>query len=249
MKILVVKNYSIGNVLLSTPLLRVLKQLGHEIVVIVEHLGYEVLRGNPNLSGVWSWYPGQGDHEHQLEEAVKRTGFDLAINSIPTHGDNADRFLRHAKDQWTTGRIETWTRHEADMNLDYARQLGWTGDWEPSECWVPDEVDDEAETRMGEIENDRPVVGLHFGCVKHRNWIYKRWPIESFMATMQILYTQFRCRFMLVGGAAERDEADQIMHSLDPPLSHDVMDFVGHLSLKQTAAFIKHCQVFISNDS
>lgn len=214
-----------------------------------EHIGIDAIAGHPAINALLKWYPGYDDSEHQIEQYLTSLNLDLAIATAPVHGTAADRFLRTAKEAWSVGKMEHWTRHEADVNLDYARRLGWTGTWEPSEFFVPDAIDTEVEQLVASRFADRPIIGLHFGCIKSHNWIYKRWMLESFIELAERLMRSLDCYILLVGGPMERDEADQVFYSLDLDLRERVIDMVNRCSVKHTGSIIKHCAVFISNDS
>src|SRR3990167_105566 len=165
-RILLTSGYGLGNQVLRTGLFNCLSRLGHQLIVVSEHVGIDAIAGHPAINALLKWYPGYDDSESQIEQYLKSLNLDLAIATAPVHGTAADRFLRHAPEAWSVGKIECWTRHEADVNLDYARRLGWDGTWEPSEFFVPDAIDTEVEQMVASRFADRPIIGLHFGCIK-----------------------------------------------------------------------------------
>ena len=217
--------------------------------MVSEYVGIDAIAGHPAINALIKWVPGYDDHESQIEQYLKTLHLDLAIAAAPVHGNAPDRFLRCAPEAWNVGKIKCWTRHEADVNLDYARRLGWTGMWEPSEFFVPDAIDAEIEQLVAQRFSDRPIIGLHVGCIKAHNWIYKRWMLESFIDLLTRLQESLNCYILLVGGPMERDEADQIIYSLDLPVRDRVIDMVNRCSVKHTGSIIKQCAVFVSNDS
>jgi ADP-heptose:LPS heptosyltransferase len=224
--------------------------LGHEIIVVSEYIGIDVLKGLPALSALIQWYPGNNDYEYQIEQYIRQQiRPDLAIASVPIHGTSQDRFLACASDQMNYGKIEKWTQHEVEVNLNYARQLGWSGGWEPCEFFISDEDEASVEEDLKAYENSRPIVTFHFGCVKSWTWIYKRWHLERFIEVARRLHDETGCYILLVGGPMERDEADQFKFSLSESIQPYVIDKVNRISLKVTGAWIRKSNLFISNDS
>jgi ADP-heptose:LPS heptosyltransferase len=249
-KTLIVRSYGIGNHILSTPMFRALKSLDHELVVVSEYVGIDAIIGHPALGAVIKWYPGYDDHENQVVEWLKRWRPDIAIAGAPVHGNAPDKFLNTAPRIMNVGKIDQWTKHEAQINLDYARELGWIGSWEPSEFYIPDEVDTQIEEQaLREFGNPPNMYGFHFGCINHHNWIYKRWHLERYIELMDRLHRETGCHILLVGGGQERDIADQVVFSLDEDVREYVVDMVNRVPVKHAGSMIKHCKVFVSNDS
>ena len=251
MNILLTKNYGLGNQILCTPLIRVLHSMGHRLTVVSEYVGIDVLAGHPAITALHRWFPGHQENESVILNELGKQRFDIGIASVAVHGTSPDKFLSLCTRVINYGGIEgVWTRHEADLNLDYARELGWKGTWEQSELFIPDQVDAEAEYQAAHVfEPGCPVVGFHFGCVNHWNWRYKKWALENHIDTMVKLVREHNAYIVLCGGPDERNEADQVVRSMDPDVASRTLDTVKKLNIKQTGAFIRQCDVFVSNDS
>lgn len=249
MNLLLVIGYGIGNQLLKTPLIRALHSVGHRLTVVSEYVGIDVLAGHPYINALHRWFPGHQENELAISRELSKHHFDASIACAPVHGNAPDVFTRFADRILNVGKIERWTKHEAEVNLDYARQLGWSGSWERSELFIPDEVDEWASVQAKTVFGDRLVFGMHFGCINHYNWRYKKWPLENYIELADRLHRDFGAYIVLVGGPDERNEADQVVHSLDLDVQKFVLDAVNKTDIKRTGALIKQCDVFISNDS
>ena len=89
-----------------------------------------------------------------------------------------------------------------------------------------------------------PLVGMHVGSGP-RFREKKRWPPGSFIALAERLRERFGVQIVLTGSQAERELTDGRCRKIPFPL----INTAGKLTLRQTAALIKQCRIFISNDS
>jgi heptosyltransferase-2 len=248
--ILLASGYGLGNQILNTPLVGALHSLGHNIIVISEHIGVETLTGHPLISAVIPWYPGNDNYDNQIIQYIdQKVKPEIGIACIPVHGTAPDKFLERCGGVMNYGKIENWSRHEADLSLDYARELGWHGDWIRSEIFIPDDIEAEVGEDVAKLDKARPIVGFHYGCINSWTWIYKKWHLERFIEVAERLHNETGCYIYLGGGPSERDEGDQFKLSLPEHIQEYVIDTVGKLSLKHSAAWMRACNLFISNDS
>jgi len=90
---------------------------------------------------------------------------------------------------------------------------------------------------------DAPLVGLIPGA---EYGPAKRWPAERFAATAQMLRQQTRCRFLLLGGAGDRERAGVVAEKIGPEAC---LDLTGRTTLRELCAALRACAVVISNDT
>lgn len=245
MRILVLIVFGIGNTINKTPMLKALRQQypDAEIDVVCDRTGVEVLTGWDILGRIFSF----GD----AREVLPMPGYDVYVVARPANG-----WLRHAVSQ--TAKIvgdwsdtTCWIHHEIEWNMDLAYQLGYEGE-------IPSPHFELQDVRYPLAENGRPRVGIHIGCLP--KWVWKKWPLEHWTELIRLL-DGATFDTIMVGGESERADADALMTLLyregdlevvdleDITAMPKVIDLVGRLSLKETAAAIKQCQVFISTDS
>jgi len=110
---------------------------------------------------------------------------------------------------------------EVEVNMRLARNLGYEGETPPYHI----EYSTHRDFRMYE-----GVVGIHNGA--NPQWPFKKWPYFPELAKQL-------GRVVLVGTLLDKQDGF-------PP---NVLDFQGYLSLRDTAALIKVCKYFITNDS
>ena len=83
------------------------------------------------------------------------------------------------------------------------------------------------------------IIGIHAGCSVLKNHIHRRWPKESFKSLVEKL-TQTYAVFIF--GGPEEENLKQFVAGNQAVV-------VKGVSFLQSAAIIKHCTAFVSNDS
>lgn len=108
---------------------------------------------------------------------------------------------------------------------------------------IPSKHDQQAQHYLKSlnIPPDRKIIGLHPGSAPHFAW--KRWPIENFAAVGKELINKHNAQILIFGGQNEQALKQQLHSMLGEHSS------VIHTTLLTTATIIKHCLLFISNDS
>ncbi|HEX2866151.1 MAG TPA: glycosyltransferase family 9 protein [Ignavibacteriales bacterium] len=89
------------------------------------------------------------------------------------------------------------------------------------------------------------VVGFHPGSATLKNHIHRRWDPEKFSALGRRLIEENKAKVLIFGGPEENELKNTVasgMHSSDTVV-------VEAKSLAQSAAVMKRCNVFVSNDS
>jgi heptosyltransferase-2 len=92
-------------------------------------------------------------------------------------------------------------------------------------------------------EKDRVRIGFHPGCKV--GWEFKQWKHEKFIRLADMLVEQFDADVFWFGGPEEKEMVSRIAGSM----KNDSTSVAGALKLRETAALIASCRLFISNDS
>jgi heptosyltransferase-2 len=98
--------------------------------------------------------------------------------------------------------------------------------------------------RLGIKENEL-VIGFHPGSATLKNHINRRWEPEKFAALARRLINEKGARILLFGGPEERKLKNTIHNMIGSTNSI----IVKTENLAQSAAIMKRCNVFVSNDS
>jgi len=252
-RVLVVRLDEIGDVVLTIPMLRELRRNlpNARITLLVKPLVHNLVEHCPYVDEVLTFDVSRGPLlRHWRAWRQTRRGFDLAV--LPRW--DADRYhgafvTRLSGARWRVGysvnvskrkrqfnrgydRLFTHTifdvrpRHEVERNLDVVRFLGGTVRDDKLELWL----DDQDQQRAKEFlpPGQQPVA---FGPGKGD--LKRRWPAANFAELGRVLHTPV----VVVGGKG------------DPQLGEPFINAVGQLTLRQTAALLKHCRLFVGNDS
>ena len=97
------------------------------------------------------------------------------------------------------------------------------------------------------IDSARPLIAVHPGA----GWYSpaRRWPPGAFARLLAGLISQFQTTIILVGGPDEVELAAGIRARLPPAQQAAVHIAAGQTSVRQTAALLGRCDLFIGNDS
>ncbi len=271
MNILVISLAGIGDTLFATPLIHELRVNFPDATIdaLVLWAGSKhLLEGNPNLNAVYQKNlitAGNAESVKFLWQLQKRK-YDLSLNTHPqsrvhyravarfinarvrlSHEyDNAggwDRFLvnRTLKQDYGKHAVENnlalleavggrclLPRHEYEVFLSPAEQK-WAEDFIVRHNW-----------------SGRKRLGIHVGSGGTKNLPLRRWPLDHYLALFKELrQTQPELGVLLFGGPEE--ERDHQM--LQAQTSRDQVLIAQTSNLRQAAALLGHCDLFLSVDT
>jgi heptosyltransferase II len=95
------------------------------------------------------------------------------------------------------------------------------------------------------IDTNELVIGFHPGCSPLKNHSKRRWAPKNFSELGKRLIESHNARILLFGGGEEEVLKDQILSEINSPNVLSVNTFV----MTKTAALMKRCNLFITNDS
>ncbi len=133
--------------------------------------------------------------------------------------------------------------HQVDRNLQLLQAIGVTAADRKLEMWF-----DERDHKTG--ENYLPAQGLlpgvpriavHIGAATPS----KRWREDSFEVLIHELHANTQADIVVMGGESDLGFAQEVVDGLECP----IINLVGKLTLRQTAALMRDCRVFIGCDS
>ena len=255
-KILIIKLRYIGDVLLSTPLVRALRlhSPNSKIVFLVNPGTEEVLRYNPCVDEVllvprralfdqlrffWRIRARKFDCVLDLTDG-DRSAFITAVTGAPLRmGFNTENRWRGALYSHCV-QAKYGSMHMIDYHGQVASQLGVHGALGQPEVFVSDREEAVAQ-RLLEEEGlqGHPWVMMHPAA---RYW-FKAWPAERFAALSDRLAKQ-GIAVVLVGNHKDQMIAGEIQARAESkPVS-----LMGRTSILELAALMKHCLLFVGND-
>jgi hypothetical protein len=237
-RILVGKTFGIGNAVMSVPMIRALRSMGHRV---------DVLCGSgPDDGGALNVFKLLRERDMIWADLVDAgVEYDVAIMSIPFDGRWREGIHFQAKrvfdgrtrpDPSTTGLV-SWQRHEVEYQMDTARALGYTGP-----------------TPSARFFESHPILGedaIYFGVGYKKDaagfWRKKHWGNERFAElAARLLATDPTLKIYVTG------DANDLVHSIGPirQICRDPrLIYVPTPSLYQAFDVAADCGVYFGNDT
>ncbi|GKS59011.1 hypothetical protein YTPLAS18_25380 [Nitrospira sp.] len=258
---LVIKLRYVGDVLLATAVPRAVKLAfpGVHMTMAVMRGTEAVLNGNPYVDDVLIVDRSTFWTQAAFFDEIRRRQFDCVIDL--TGNDRSElaclisrapvRVGFHDARRWR-GRLAYTHEHDPpaqlvhriDRDLGLLKTIGISSPVEWPRLYLSQEEEEAAERILRESKLDpieRPLVMLHPGA---RYW-FKTWPPERFARLADCLTDSLGCAVIIGGGAAEQP----IGRAIDQMAHGPIVNLVGTIKLREYAALVKRCAVFIGNDN
>ncbi len=257
--ILIIKLRHIGDVLLSTPVLRALRDAypDAQLTMLVNRGTEGVLAHNSDVNEILCLDKGTWREQCRFVYRLRERGFDCVIDL--TDGDRsavisfatgaAIRVGFNAEHRWrgllysAVAKPRPVDRHRVEYDLCALRALGLDPKPGMPAVFVSPSEEQRAEqwlTEQGLAGETPPLVMLQPGA----RYSLKVWPPERFAQLSDRLAERFQCRILLGGDQREREVAEQVARK-----SHCAPIVVaGKFSLLQYASLVKRCVLFVGND-
>ena len=261
-RVLIVRTDRIGDVLLSTPVIKALRYYcpGAYIAIMVRPYAADIVIGNPYLDEVII-YDKDAIHNSWQESMkfaleLRKKKFDLALILHPTNRVHLITFFAgitrrvgyNRKNGFLltdalTHNKELGEKHELEYSLDLVRHLGlepkdkkpYMPIREESEKWIS-----ELFAKSGIREKDK-LVAISPGASDPT----RSWPQERFAQVADKLSEQYGFTVVLVGGPKDADLTTKVRMTM----RRFALDLGGKTSVSQLASALKRCSLFIGLDS
>ena len=252
MRILIIHTAFIGDIVLSTPLIKKIKDTypDSDITYVTTPSGEAILKNNPHLNNIIV-YDKRGEHKGisgvwQLGKRLRYENFNMVITP--------HRYLRSSILSWLsrspirkgydiasgsclfTEKIKyDRTKHEVEKLLSFVAP-------ENKKRYEIELYPGEKEEMKGDnlwkenLLEDKKVVVLAPGS----KWFTKQWPVEYFNKLAESLKKLSNVRLIVVGG---KDEINL------PIEKENIIDMRGKTSLLELADILSRADVVVTNDS
>jgi len=271
MKILVISLAGIGDTLLATPLLRALRQQrpNATIDVLARWPGaLDLLAGNPDVNGVHQKDLAAVGLVSSLKflRALRKEKFDVSINTHP-QGKREYRMVarligaplrlshRYENASWLD-RLLVNRSIDQDYNVSCVENslrllelMGLKQPVEPADCALYFSAEERNWANEFILRNNiaaRTRVAIHVGSGKTKNLMLKRWPLDHWIEFVKRVLSKFEnATVLLFGGPEEKEDNEKIIAAIQSPRLLPVPS----RTMKEAAALLKQCQVFVSVDN
>jgi len=258
--ILVIRTAYVGDVVMTLPILKPLRELypRARLAFLTASGAVDVLKENPFVDEVIAYdpfwfYPSPASSWPEFISRMRKRTFDLVIE---TRADIREILLlawplkstyRVSYDVGGGGYLLTHRvpypglRHKVEYHLDLVRYLGYRGrDLEWGIYLSPEE-----RQRVREIMErkgiGRPFIAVHPG----GRLALKRWPARRYAAVCGKLAEKYGMSVVVFGAENERP----IVEEMIPAMKRRPIRLAGEVSLREMAGILSHASVFLCNDS
>ena len=258
-KFLVVATLRIGDVLLTTPLIRSLRRAWPQaqIDALVFTGAQDVLRANPDINSVMTVAerPGFWPHVQLMTRLLRR--YDLAVSCLP--GDRPTLYawlsgkrrvgllLPNSQGRWKQFLLDRWApfdnlnTHTVLMNLKLAELVDAPKNYEVVVSWSNASAAYIETLLLRHAPNQRFAV-LHL----YPKFNYKMWHAPGWAELSRWLAGQ-GLRIILTGGDAP-GELTYITKIL-PLLTENTLNLAGQLTLEQSACLLSRAAIYVGPDT
>jgi heptosyltransferase II len=253
--VLAVRFSSIGDVLLTTPLLRAIRHRhpASQLSVVTKAAYAPLLSDNPYLNRVIAWDPERGivglavalrvgryTHLLDLHESVRTLALRALVpgnwSGYPKHRI-ARTLLIHAKHNWYRD-----SKPVAERYFSAARQLDVRPDGGPPDFFLGEAARTDVDAWLDSVKvgQDRDIVAVAPGAA-HAT---KRWPASHWHTLIERLVCQ-NYDVIAVGGPTDQALAE----TLSTHRSGRVASAAGRFGLQGTGALLKRSAALVSGDT
>lgn len=250
--ILIFHTAFIGDIVLSTPLIKNIKKLypDSKIVYVTTPAGRAVLANNPFLDEVIA-YDKRGKDKgikgmFGLIRGLRKHKFDIAYVPHRYMRSSLIVFLSKIPQRIgfdiSEGKLFLTKKIKYEKNLHEVDRLLKLLEIEILDKKIelyPSEKDEKHIDELFENEDlqGKKLVAIAIGS----KWYTKRWPVEYFNVLIEQLEKREDIKLILIGGNEEKD--------LPVVYSEKTINAIGKTSLLELAELIKRCEICLTNDS
>lgn len=257
-QILVIRLSSLGDIVLTTPILGLLRaQYPQAQIDFLTRPAYQdLVSAHPGVDrvllfesqhGFWSTLRQLRQRRYDLVLDLHRTlrsrlfVYGLRAQRRRTYGKRTLRRALLVRLGWNT------LRAMAPIPARYAaplRHLGLTAPLAAPAVYLTPESQAAMRAYVQQAWPGQPVPPL-IAVAPGARWATKQWPVERFAQAVQHLAQARQAAVVVLGSAAEQGLAQVLVQQLSVP----VLNSAGQLSLMHTAALLQQCRLLLSNDS
>jgi len=259
-KILIVRLSSIGDIILTTPLLRAIRETypEAEITFLIKKQYADLLRASPYISELITLDTNEGfPGLRQIKRKLKEKQFDMYVD---IHKNWRSIYIRLGLGAKLTGTypkhifrrsVLIWFKLNLYKNIkpvylryfESVRKLGVHYDGKGTEIYLPEHT-------LEKVREMLLSLGFQFNCplviiCPGATYFNKRWHAEGFIETARYLIRERSAFIILHGGKEDAGLCQEIAAGAGP----EAVSMAGRLSLSDSAALLQLSTLVIANDS
>ena len=246
-KILVIRLSSIGDIILTTPLIRSLAIAypGAQIDYCTKTPFVSLLISNPRISTLYTLdQPPVGNYDLVVDLQNNFLSQSIVRSLYST------RTVRYRKENWKKWLLVQFKRNlygsyrsVVERYLDSLHEIAISvSDHQGCELYPSAE---ELAYAIPYFQTGKKTLALCFGA-KH---FTKRYPPKLFAALVTSLLQKESLQIVLLGGKEDAPQATELINSLSDTCRSMVVNLAGSCTLMQTAALLSRCDAVLCNDT
>ena len=253
--ILLIRLSSLGDVVLTTPVIRAVRTHFPDayIAMLVAKQSADVLRENPHLNEIITYDRFAKDKDTgemlRIIRHLRERKFTMVIDLQRKFRTELLMYLSGATERVGKGRLctirvqEQGNKHATAHYFDLLHAVGIPAADQRLELFFDESERTDAVRRFDTagIRETALKVGLFPGA----GWKLREWMPERFAAIGDRLVTQFNANVLVFGGPKETELVQTVVDLMDAP----AIPFAGNLQIRQLAACIQQCDLFLTNDT
>lgn len=260
-EILVVRTAYIGDVIMTLPMLKPLKERypGSRITFLTANAAKDLFKDSPYVDEVIAydafWFYKKSGTFRDFLKRLRSRRFDIVIEA---RADIRDIFLiaYMSRSRWRVsykvgggGYLLTDVvpfkeiRHKVDYHLDIVRFLGAAVDSIDWGIKPSDEEMRKVDSLLLEegIGDSDTLIGIHPGARKD----LKRWSMDGFKEVGDRLASEYGCKIVFTGSSQENELIEDIIKGM----ANKAVNLAGKTSLRTLPGLMKRFTLFVCNDS
>ncbi|PKM92891.1 MAG: lipopolysaccharide heptosyltransferase II [Elusimicrobia bacterium HGW-Elusimicrobia-4] len=254
MKLLIIQTAFLGDVVLTIPLIQAAKKyLKAQISVICIPSTKNILEGHPSIDEIIVFDKKNSEKGFfsliKFAKKLKEKKFDVALIPHPSFKSGLISYLAAVPERigfsnsagrffFTDKVFFDKKKHQLERYLDLVKHFGVEIGEEKTEIHI-DSKDEKFADAL--LPKDKIIFGINPGSV----WATKRWPAEKYAEVSDKIFQEVGGRIVIFGGPDDIE----IANSVEKNMKSKAINLSGKTTLKQLAASIRRCRVFITNDS
>lgn len=263
-KVLIIRLSSIGDIILTSPLLRILRKRlpDSQIDFLIRREYVELVKFNPNISNVIEFDTTKGFKSlNEVANLIKENQYDIVLDLHNNLRSNYIKLFSKAKYFSVNKRIlkrfllvnfkiNLYSDYisVAERYLETINFLKVKNDNLGLDLFYPENLSLELDKKLENyaLTNFSYLIGVA-PSAKHYT---KIWEKEKYIELLTLIACKYSPFILLFGSKSEQDYIDYIAQAIKKNVNKEcVANMAGKLSLIETVGLIDKCKVLITNDT
>ncbi|MBN1154174.1 lipopolysaccharide heptosyltransferase II [candidate division KSB1 bacterium] len=262
-KVLIIRLSSIGDILLTTPLIRILKRTYSDcrIDYVIKRQYQDLIAHHPGISKLYVYDKQRPeDSLAAIKKQVKQEHYDVIIDihrnfrsfylRTCAHAGRVVRFKKYVLKRWLLVHLKLNLYNRTvpvyQRYINSMAKYNIVDDDEGLDLFIPADVSQSVDHRWHDVLNSKrgPIVGIAPGA----SYLTKRWIPQGFHEVAEYVIAKYNATIIFFGNSDDREVVSAILQDMKVSKEH-VYNLAGELSLMESASLLNYCDYLITNDT